>query len=217
MIGRFRRFKPKSVRYRPMGPKDFKACRRLVARALASAERPEWAAGLGELDAARRGMKGVSLPRSQSAPASPFGQRLYEGACAVCHAVGGPPLFGSRPSLALNTNLHATTPDNLIQVIVHGITNPVLSDLGYMPAFGDHLSDDQVAELVGLIRSVHEGGTAILWIEHVVQALVDSVDRLICLAGGVIVADGTPREVLADDTVRELYLGQTPGEVEGAA
>ena len=76
MIGRFRRFKPKSVRYRPMGPKDFKACRRLVARALASAERPEWAAGLGELDAARRGMKGVSLPRSQSAPASPFGQLL---------------------------------------------------------------------------------------------------------------------------------------------
>ena len=84
--------------------------------------------------------------------ASPFGQRFYEGACAGCHAVGGPPLFGSRPSLALNSNLHAATPDNLIQVILHGITTPVSSDLGYMPGFGDHLSDDQLAELVGYLR-----------------------------------------------------------------
>ena len=86
------------------------------------------------------------------AAASPAGQRFYEGACAVCHEVGGPPLFGSRPSLALNTNLHALTPDNLIQVILHGIANPVSSDLGYMPAFRDHLSDDQFAELVGYLR-----------------------------------------------------------------
>jgi nicotinate dehydrogenase subunit B len=84
--------------------------------------------------------------------ASPFGQRFYEGACAVCHAVGGPPLFGSRPSLALNSNLHAAIPDNLIQVILHGIATPVSSDLGYMPAFGDHLSDDQIAELVAYLR-----------------------------------------------------------------
>ena len=84
--------------------------------------------------------------------ASPAGQRFYEGACAVCHEVGGPPLFGSRPSLALNSNLHAATPDNLIQVILHGIADPVSSDLGYMPAFGDSLSDDQLAELVAYLR-----------------------------------------------------------------
>jgi nicotinate dehydrogenase subunit B len=83
---------------------------------------------------------------------SPAGQRFYEGACAVCHAVGGPPLFGSRPSLALNSNVHAATPDNLIQVILHGITAPVSSDLGYMPAFRDSLSDDQLAELVSYLR-----------------------------------------------------------------
>ncbi|SHN64711.1 molybdopterin cofactor-binding domain-containing protein [Bradyrhizobium erythrophlei] len=89
---------------------------------------------------------------SRIVAASPFGQRFYEGACAVCHAVGGPPLFGSRPSLALNSNVHAATPDNLIQVVLHGIAKPVSSDLGYMPAFGDHLSDDQLAELVGYLR-----------------------------------------------------------------
>jgi nicotinate dehydrogenase subunit B len=84
--------------------------------------------------------------------AASAGARLYQGACAVCHEVGGAPLFGSRPSLALNSNLHSTMPDNLIQVILHGITAPVSSQLGYMPAFGDSLSDGQMAELVAYLR-----------------------------------------------------------------
>jgi nicotinate dehydrogenase subunit B len=84
--------------------------------------------------------------------ASP-GARLYLGACAVCHEVGGLPLFGSRPSLALNSNLHSATPDNLIQVILHGVQTPASSDLGYMPAFKDSLSDEQVAALVSYLRA----------------------------------------------------------------
>jgi len=43
-------------------------------------------------------------------------------------------------------------PDNLIQVILHGIASPVSSDLGYMPPFKDSLTDDQVAELVAYLR-----------------------------------------------------------------
>jgi nicotinate dehydrogenase subunit B len=84
--------------------------------------------------------------------ASSGGARLYLGACAVCHEVGGPPLFGSRPSLALNSNLHSTVPDNLIQVILHGVNQPASSDLSYMPAFKDSMSDHQVAELVSYLR-----------------------------------------------------------------
>ena len=84
--------------------------------------------------------------------ASSGGARLYLGACAVCHEVGGPPLFGSRPSLALNSNLHGTAPDNLIQLILHGIVQPASSDLGYMPAFQDSMNDDQIAELVSYLR-----------------------------------------------------------------
>jgi nicotinate dehydrogenase subunit B len=85
-------------------------------------------------------------------PASSVGARIYQGACAVCHEVGGAPLFGSRPSLALNSNLHSAVPDNLIQVILHGIASPVSSDLGYMPAFRDSLTDGQVAELTAYLR-----------------------------------------------------------------
>ena len=80
------------------------------------------------------------------------GARHYQGACAVCHEVGGLPLFGSRPSLALNSNLHSAEPDNLIQVIMHGIAKPAASDLGYMPAFKDSLSDKQISELVSFLR-----------------------------------------------------------------
>jgi nicotinate dehydrogenase subunit B len=84
--------------------------------------------------------------------ASSTGARLYQGACAVCHEVGGLPLFGSRPSLALNSNLHSAAPDNLVQVILHGIADPVSSDLGYMPAFKNSMSDAQVEELVTFLR-----------------------------------------------------------------
>jgi nicotinate dehydrogenase subunit B len=95
-------------------------------------------------------LEGLTGTPAVSAPA--IGARLYEGACAVCHKVGGAPLFGSRPSLALNSNLHSDLPDNLIQVILHGITSPVSSDLGYMPGFKDSMSDDQIAELVSYLR-----------------------------------------------------------------
>jgi nicotinate dehydrogenase subunit B len=93
-----------------------------------------------------------SLTATRVLSASALGARIYQGACAVCHQVGGPPLFGSRPSLALNSNLHASVPDNLIQVILHGIAAPVSSDLGYMPGFKDSMTDRQLAELVSYLR-----------------------------------------------------------------
>ena len=99
-------------------------------------------------------------PARAMVAAASSGARLYEGACAVCHEVGGAPLFGSRPSLALNSNLHSAVPDNLIQVILHGIAAPASSDLGYMPAFKDSLTDGQVAELVVLSAAAIRPGQA---------------------------------------------------------
>ncbi len=72
------------------------------------------------------------------------------------------------------------------------------------------LTDPEVAELVEVVRRLHEQGLAIVWIEHVVHALVKTVDRMVCLAGGRVVADGSPLDVLADPEVRELYLGAGP-------
>lgn len=72
------------------------------------------------------------------------------------------------------------------------------------------LTDPEVVELVEVVKGLHADGLAIVWIEHVVHALVRTVDRMVCLAGGVVVADGTPHDVLADPNVRELYLGGGP-------
>jgi nicotinate dehydrogenase subunit B len=90
--------------------------------------------------------------QARSIEASALGSRLYQGACAVCHEVGGPALFGSRPSLALNSNLHSATPDNLIRVILDGIALPAFRDLGYMPGFKDSMNAEQVSELVSYLR-----------------------------------------------------------------
>jgi nicotinate dehydrogenase subunit B len=39
-----------------------------------------------------------------------------------------------------------------VQVILHGIAEPVSSDLGYMPAFRNSMSDTQVEQLVSFLR-----------------------------------------------------------------
>jgi branched-chain amino acid transport system ATP-binding protein len=69
------------------------------------------------------------------------------------------------------------------------------------------LTDLEVVELTDVIRSIQDDGITIVWIEHVVRALLSTVDRLICLANGEVVADGEPRQVLASEAVRRVYLG----------
>lgn len=84
--------------------------------------------------------------------ASP-GARLFSGACMACHAQEkGPALTGVRPSLALNSNLYAASPDNLIRVILEGIAQPASPELGYMPAFRHSLNDQQIADLLAFLR-----------------------------------------------------------------
>ena len=69
------------------------------------------------------------------------------------------------------------------------------------------LTDLEVNELTTIVRELKTEGIAVVWIEHVVRALLSTVDRLVCLAAGAIVADGEPREVLASDAVRAVYMG----------
>ena len=69
------------------------------------------------------------------------------------------------------------------------------------------LTDPEVAQLVEIVRTARANGVAVIWIEHVVRALVEVVDRLICLAGGRIIGDGEPSAVLASPAVKEVFLG----------
>ncbi|NNN16405.1 MAG: ATP-binding cassette domain-containing protein [Acidimicrobiaceae bacterium] len=74
------------------------------------------------------------------------------------------------------------------------------------------LTDPEVDELIGVVSESRGAGVSIIWIEHVVRALVETMERLICFAGGRIVGDGRPLDVLAMDAVRELFLGSEPGD-----
>jgi branched-chain amino acid transport system ATP-binding protein len=78
------------------------------------------------------------------------------------------------------------------------------------------LTDPEVAELVQIVRDVNSRGVAVVWIEHVVRALLSTVDRLVCLAGGAVIGDGKPREVLAQQRVREIFLGTEVTTVSAA-
>lgn len=72
------------------------------------------------------------------------------------------------------------------------------------------LTDPEMSELSLIVRDALSRGMAVIWIEHVVRALTESVGRLVCLAGGRKVGDGDPATVLASPQVRELFLGTDP-------
>jgi branched-chain amino acid transport system ATP-binding protein len=69
------------------------------------------------------------------------------------------------------------------------------------------LTDTELPILINIIKQMKSDGVTIIWIEHIVHALVSVVDRLMCIAGGNIIAIGEPHAVLADSKVIELYLG----------
>jgi branched-chain amino acid transport system ATP-binding protein len=72
---------------------------------------------------------------------------------------------------------------------------------------GGGLTDAEVHELLDLVKDVHARGVTVLWIEHLVHALVSVARRLVVLTEGRLLADGAPQEVIASREVRESYLG----------
>jgi branched-chain amino acid transport system ATP-binding protein len=72
---------------------------------------------------------------------------------------------------------------------------------------GGGLTEHECQELIETIRGIRQSGIAIVWIEHIVHALVSVVDRLIVINFGKLLAEGAPRAVMADPRVREVYMG----------
>jgi branched-chain amino acid transport system ATP-binding protein len=69
------------------------------------------------------------------------------------------------------------------------------------------LTESECQELVGTIKGIRTAGTTILWIEHIVHALLAVVDRLVVLNFGRKIAEGDPAGVMASAEVREIYTG----------
>jgi branched-chain amino acid transport system ATP-binding protein len=69
------------------------------------------------------------------------------------------------------------------------------------------LTEGECLELVDNIRDIQRSGVAILWIEHVVYALLAVIDRLVVLNFGRKVAEGVPKDVMQRPEVRQIYIG----------
>ena len=69
------------------------------------------------------------------------------------------------------------------------------------------LTEHECRDLIALIRDVRQSGVSIVWIEHVVHALIASIDRLLVLHNGGFIAAGDPETVIKSPQVAEIYLG----------
>ncbi len=69
------------------------------------------------------------------------------------------------------------------------------------------LSEHECRDLVATIKALRATGVSIVWIEHVVHALLAVVDRLIVIDFGKKIAEGDPKTVMASREVGEIYLG----------
>ena len=73
------------------------------------------------------------------------------------------------------------------------------------------LTEPETEALIGTIREVHAAGTTIVWVEHIMRALTQVVQRVVCLADGRLLFDGTPQAMLRDEQVQRAYLGGAAG------
>jgi branched-chain amino acid transport system ATP-binding protein len=74
------------------------------------------------------------------------------------------------------------------------------------------LTESECESLVALVRHIHRTGVSVIWIEHIVHALLAVVDRIVVLAGGAFIADDTPQRAINHPKVTEIYMGITASE-----
>lgn len=81
------------------------------------------------------------------------------------------------------------------------------------------LTPSEINEAVALIRQIRAQGTTIVFVEHVMHAVMALVDRIAVLNHGQLLAEGDPHTVMKNPLVMTAYLGAempsvpSPGDV----
>ncbi len=71
------------------------------------------------------------------------------------------------------------------------------------------LNESELAASVEIVRNVRDQfGTAILWVEHVMSAVIQLAERAVVLNFGKVLAEGAPEVVMRDQRVIDAYLGR---------
>jgi branched-chain amino acid transport system permease protein len=69
------------------------------------------------------------------------------------------------------------------------------------------LTAKEMDEAIELVRAIREQGASIVFVEHVMRAVLELTDRVVVLTYGRAIAAGAPREVMSNPLVVEAYLG----------
>ena len=69
------------------------------------------------------------------------------------------------------------------------------------------LTEAEVQDVMKMVAWLKAAGYSIIWIEHVIQTMVESTDTLMCMAEGHELLIGEPRSVMNSKEVEEVYLG----------
>jgi branched-chain amino acid transport system ATP-binding protein len=65
-------------------------------------------------------------------------------------------------------------------------------------------------EVINIIKNLGSDIT-VLMVDHDMEMVFEVAERIIVLHYGQIIADGTPKEIQADQRVREIYMGVAEG------
>jgi branched-chain amino acid transport system permease protein len=69
------------------------------------------------------------------------------------------------------------------------------------------LTPGEMDEAIRLIRAIRDQGATIVFVEHVMRAVMELTDRVVVLTYGRTIAQGAPREVMRNPEVMSAYLG----------
>ena len=69
------------------------------------------------------------------------------------------------------------------------------------------LTEEESKALVALVARIRDQGVTIVWIEHVLHALLAVADRLMVLNFGEKITEGPPQTVINDPEVKRVYMG----------
>ena len=74
------------------------------------------------------------------------------------------------------------------------------------------LTPTEVQAATVILRRIRdERGIALFWVEHVMQAVMQTAERIVVLHHGEVICEGPPHAVSRDTQVLEAYLGRDEG------